>query len=117
MFMKVDKSIRPDQIFWWTLQETKEEIVGALIEIYVSLLDMNDWMLANATPLFANVWKEKPGNYKHGNLVYEFGQLLERILRKNIYILLDQNRVILDRCYGFVHGKSSLTILMAFLTK
>eukprot|EP00061_Rhincodon_typus_P003482 g20198.t1 len=67
-YMKMDKSPGPDQIHPRTLQETREEIVGALADILASSLAigevLEDWRVANFVPLFKKGCNEKLGNYR-----------------------------------------------------
>eukprot|EP00061_Rhincodon_typus_P005914 g26002.t1 len=54
--IKVDKSPGPDRVYSRFLRETREEIAGALVDIFTSSLTTDevpeDWRLANVVPLF-----------------------------------------------------------------
>eukprot|EP00061_Rhincodon_typus_P018153 g47207.t1 len=66
--IKVDKSPGPDQINPRTMQEAREEIVGALADIFALSLATaeipEDWRVVNVVPLFKKGCKENPGNYR-----------------------------------------------------
>eukprot|EP00061_Rhincodon_typus_P005511 g25104.t1 len=65
--IKVDKSPGPDGIYPRLLHEAKEEIAGALADIFTSCLNTDevpeDWRLANVVPLFRKGSRDNPGNY------------------------------------------------------
>ena len=68
-------------------------------------------------PLFKKGCKEKPGNYRLGNLISVVGKLLERILRDKIYRHLGRQGLIRSSQHGFVHGRSCLTNFLDSLMK
>lgn len=71
--MKVEKSLGIDQLYLRTLWEARKEILGALAEIYASLLAIDgvpgDWMAANFVPLFRKGFKKRPGGYGSISLI------------------------------------------------
>ena len=66
--IQVDKTPGPDAIYPRILREAREEIAGALREIFVSSLATGevaeDWRIANVVPLFKKGSKSNPGNYR-----------------------------------------------------
>jgi len=114
--IKVDKSLGPDGIYPRILREAKEEIAGALTEIFVSSLASGevpeDWRIANVVPLFKKGRKDNPGNYRPVSLTSVVGKLLEKIVRDRIYSHLEINGHISERQHGFMKGRSCLNNLI-----
>eukprot|EP00061_Rhincodon_typus_P013763 g40342.t1 len=73
----VDKFPGLDGIYPRLLREAREEIAGALADIFISSLTTGkvpeDWRLASVVPLFEEGSRDNPGNYKLGSV---FGPLL-----------------------------------------
>eukprot|EP00061_Rhincodon_typus_P000977 g13342.t1 len=65
--IKVDKSPGPDGIYPRFLREAREEIAGALADIFTSSLTTGEVpecrRLANVVPLFKEGSRDNPGNY------------------------------------------------------
>ncbi|PLS49478.1 hypothetical protein CYV29_15670, partial [Carnobacterium maltaromaticum] len=116
--IKVDKSPGPDGIYPRLLREAREEIAGALTDIFAASLNTGevpeDWRIANVVPLFKKGSRDNPGNYRPVSLTSVVGKLLEKILRDRIYSHLEENGLISDRQHGFVQGRSCLTNLIEF---
>eukprot|EP00061_Rhincodon_typus_P006394 g26992.t1 len=66
--IKVDKSLRPAGIYPRLLREARQEIAGGLTKIFVSSLTtgevLEDWRVANVVPLFKQINRDNPGNYR-----------------------------------------------------
>eukprot|EP00061_Rhincodon_typus_P013906 g40573.t1 len=64
--IKVDKSSGPNDICPRLLKEAREEIAGALTNIFVSSLSTGevpeDWQVANVVLLFKKGNRDNPGN-------------------------------------------------------
>eukprot|EP00061_Rhincodon_typus_P000631 g12266.t1 len=62
--IKVDQSPGPDGIYPRLLREVREEIAGALTEIFAASLRMGEvpeeWRIANVVPLFKKGSKDNP---------------------------------------------------------
>eukprot|EP00061_Rhincodon_typus_P009918 g33776.t1 len=100
------------------LGEAREEIAGALREIFVSSLDTGegrkDWRIANVVPMFKKVGRDNPANYRPVSLLSVVGKLLEKILRDRIYSHMEISGHISEKQHGFVKGRSCLTNLVEF---
>lgn len=107
--MKVDKSPDPDQVYPKALQKAREEIVEVLTEMYELPFDTvevpKDWRVANVLPQFKEGCKVKPGNYKAVSLTSVVEKLMEYILRNQIYMHLEGQRLIWDGQHSFVYGR------------
>eukprot|EP00061_Rhincodon_typus_P003667 g20667.t1 len=116
--IKVDKSPGPDGMYPRLLREAREEIVGALTDIFTSPLTTGevpeDWRLANVVPLFKKGNRDNPGNYRPVSLTSVVGKLLEKILRHRKYAYFLENGLVSEMQHGFVRGKSCLTNLIKF---
>eukprot|EP00061_Rhincodon_typus_P003200 g19519.t1 len=114
--IKIGKSPGPDGTYPRLLREVREEIAGALADMFISSLTTDevpeDWRLANVVPLFKKRCRDNPGNYRPVSLMSVVGKLLEKILRDKTYAHLEENGLVNDRQHGFVQGRSCLTNLI-----
>ena len=74
-----------------------------------------DWKEAIVTLLFKKGSKAKPENYRPVSLTSILGKMLESIIKDQISIHLDQNKLIKSSQHGFTKGKSCLTNLLEFM--
>eukprot|EP00061_Rhincodon_typus_P013885 g40535.t1 len=67
-YIKVDKFPGPDGIYPKLLWEAREELAGALTDIFASSLASDevpeDWRISNVVPLFKKGNRDNLGNYK-----------------------------------------------------
>jgi len=116
--LKVDKSPGPDELCPRLLWEAREEIAGALTQIFNSILASGevpeDWKTADVVPLFKKDNRDKPGNYRPVSLMSVVEKLLEKILKERIYLLSKRQCLIRDSQHGFVIGRSCLTNMTDF---
>eukprot|EP00061_Rhincodon_typus_P004261 g22149.t1 len=116
--IKIDKSPGLDGIYPRFLREAREDIAGAIADIFTSSLTTGDvpedWRLANVVPLFKKGCRDNPGNYRPVNLTSVVGKLLGKILRDMIYGHLEKNGLVSDRQHGFVQGRLCLTNQIEF---
>lgn len=100
------------------MREAREEITGALIKIFGSLLATDKVLvnckIANTVPLFQMRNKGNLQSYRSVRLASVLRKLLMRILSDRIYSLLEENGLTRGHQYGFVSGKSCLTNLIEF---
>ena len=114
----VDKSPGPDGMHPRVLKEMAEVIVDALVVIFQTALDsgkvLEDWKMANVTPLFKKGARQKAGNYRPVSLTSVVGKMLESVIKEEITRHLEGNGLIEQTQHGFIKGKSCLTNLLEF---
>jgi len=73
-----------------------------------------DWIKADATPVFQKSKKEDAGNYTPVSLTSILGKMMEQLILEIIIKQVEEKKVIRSSQHGFTKGKSCLTNLMAF---
>ena len=75
------------------LKEIAEEIVEALVVIFQESLEagrvLEDWKVANVTPLFKRGGRQQTGNYRPVSLTSVIGKILESIIKDEIVEYLE----------------------------
>ncbi|CAM5076620.1 unnamed protein product [Eretmochelys imbricata] len=75
---------------------------------------LNDWRIANVTPIFKKVSRGDPSNYRPVNLTSVPGKLVETIVKNNIVRHIDEHNLLGKSQRGFCKGKSRLTNLLEY---
>ena len=114
--LKVDKFPGADELCPRLLWETREDIAGALNQIFNASLATgevaNEWRTVNVVLLLKKDFRDKPGNSRPVSLMSVVGKLLEKLLKESIYLCLTRQDLIRDSQQGFVRGWSCLTKLI-----
>jgi len=69
---------------------------------------------ANVNPVFKEVRKKDPGNYRLVSLTSILGKMMEQLILEVIIKQVEEKKVIRSSQHGFTKGKSCLTNLIAF---
>ena len=75
---------------------------------------LEDWRLANVTPINKKGCREDPGNYRPVSLTWVLGKIMEQIVLREITRHVQDNRGIRPSQHGFMKGRSCLTNLISF---
>ena len=110
------KACGPDQICPRLLREGAEIIASPLAQLFnKSLSDgllPQDWVSANITPVFKKVDKQQASNYRPISLTCILCKVLEKIIHRQLYALLESNHVLFDSQYGFRIKRSTTALLV-----
>lgn len=74
-----------------------------------------DWKDGNVVPISKGGNKSDPGNYRPVSLTSLVGKVFERLLKSEIQVHLEGQKVLNDTQHGFRNGKSCLTNLLSFM--
>ncbi len=78
---------------------------------------LNQWKVANVTPILKKGDKSATSNYRPISLTSVVGKMLESIIARGIWGHLKKHNLIHDSQHGFMKGKSCLTNLLSFYTR
>ena len=113
------KSPGPDGLHPRVLFETKEAIAKPLSIIYQHSLAQGElpsiWKVANITAIHKKGDKRIAGNYRPVSLTSIPCKIMEKIIRKKIMDHLITNRILSNKQYGFITGRSTLIQLLKVL--
>ncbi|TRZ10138.1 hypothetical protein HGM15179_016971 [Zosterops borbonicus] len=116
--LDVHKSMGPDGIHPRMMKELTNELAKPLSIIYnQSCLTgevLDDWKLANVTPIHKKGGKEDPSNYRPVSLTSVPCKVMEQFILSVITQHLQDGLGIKPRQHGFRRGRSSLTNLVSF---
>ena len=103
--LPVNKAGGPDDITPRLLKESAKEIAPVLASIFQQSLDegtlLNDWLVANITPLFKKGNKSVPGNYRPVSLTSISCKLLEHVIHSHISRHLEYYNILTPKQHGF----------------
>ena len=109
----------PDGIHSRVVVETHEQLVRPLTIIFNKSLSEgvvpDSWKEAEVVPIFKKGKRDDPGNYRPVSLTSVCGNIMEKMVRKEIVDHLERNEVISDVQHGFVQGKSCQTQLLTVI--
>ncbi|RMC13388.1 hypothetical protein DUI87_10923 [Hirundo rustica rustica] len=112
------KSMGPDGIHPRVMRELADEVAKPLSIIYhQSWLTgevLDDWKLANVTPIHKKGAKEDPGNYRPVSLTSVPGKIMEQFILSAITQNLQDGQGIRPSQHGFRRGRSCLTNMITF---
>jgi len=101
------------------LRRTAKAIADPLTKIFQESLNSGqipmDWKNANVTPIHKKGSKKNVANYRPISLTSQVCRIFERIIKEEITMYLDTNKLITESQHGFVTGKSCLTNLLMYL--
>ena len=75
---------------------------------------LEDWRVANITPLFKKGSREELGNYRRVSLTSVVGKVLEILIRDRMRNHLNKYKLIKGSQHGFTKGSSCLTNILEF---
>ena len=119
--VKIDKSQGPDDVHPRILRELGDEISEALAEIYNTSLTQgrlpNIWGKKQVTAIFKKGSRKEACNYRPISLTSISCKILESIIRERIMNQLKTNRLLSDRQYGFIGGRSTVLQMLKVLDR
>jgi len=118
--LKINKSPGPDELHPRVLYESRE-IICPLCLIYNKSLSLgllpSEWKSAEVTAIYKKGSKCDRGNYRSVNLTSVCCRILEQLIRDRMMEYLLGNRLISDKRYGFISGRSTSLQLLHMLDK
>ena len=118
---KLDESKSPgdDNMHPYFLKETAWEISRPLQLLFNQSTSLgklpDDWKTARVTAIYKKGNRHVPSNYRPISLTSVICKTLENILRTKLMTFLIGNKLISDKQYGFLPGKSCALQLLNFL--
>ena len=118
--LNVNKSQGPDGLHPRILREASEQIAAPLAAIYTASINSgtipDDWKLANVTAIYKNKGKKNvAGNYRPVSLTSIACKLLESIVREQIMEFLKKGKLLSNKQFGFLGGRSTTLQLLKVL--
>ena len=74
----------------------------------------DDWREANITVIHKKGSRADPGNYRGVSLTSVVGKLLERLVKNQMDVFIENNELMRDSQHGFRRGRSTQTNLIEF---
>ena len=113
------KSAGPDNIFSRVLIECKNSISSYLSNLYNKSLQAqmvpDDWKYTIITPVYKKGDKNTASNYRPVSLSCICCKLLESLIKDELIIHFDRNKLLDYRQYGFTRGKSTTIQLLKLM--
>ena len=118
--LNVNKSPGPNGLHPRILREASEQIAAPLAAIYTASINSgtipDDWKLANVTAIYKNKGKKNvAGNYRPVSLTSIACKLLESIVREQIMDFLKKCKLLSNKQFGFLGGRSTTLQLLKVL--
>ena len=108
--LKVNKAAGPDGIHPRTLHETRFQIVKPLRYLFTKSFEQGtiprDWKDAVVVPIYKNGRKDVSQNYRPVSLTCIVSKMMERLIRDSVLDYLMLHRLLSERQYGFIPGRS-----------
>ena len=112
------KAMGPDEVSPWVLKECAEELCLPIFMIFTSSLEQGKlpdiWKSANITPIFKKGNKSNPLNYRPVSLTSVICKMLERIIREEWVDMLEQQKILTGKQFGFRQGRSCVSNLLCY---
>ena len=109
----------PDGIPARVLKELKNEIVTPLTILFQTSIANaqipDEWRDAEVTPIYKKGKKSVPGNYRPVSLTSIVGKMLERIVKEQLTLFVECNKLLSNAQHGFRPGRSPQTNLIEYL--
>ena len=117
--LKTDKSPGPDELHPRILKEIADVLSPYLTKIYKISLETcklpDDWKKAQITPIYKKGDRKLPGNYRPVSLTCIACKIFESLIRNKIMEHIETNKILSERQYGFVNGRSAVLQMMTVL--
>ena len=117
MLLNVHKACGPDQICPCLLKEGAEQLSPSLVKIFNKSLDEGvlplDWVSANITPVYKKGDKHLAVNYRPISLTCILSKVLEKLVHRKLYDLLESHNVLSDVQFGFRSKQSTVSLLLS----
>ena len=117
--LNVNKSCGPDEIYPRMLLELADIIAGPVAFLLNMILASGtmpkDWKLAFVTPIYKKGSKHVAENYRPISLTSVLCKIMESLIREHVLKHLLKNRLLSNKQYGFINGRSTTTQLLYYL--
>ena len=114
--LNVNKSPGPDQIHPRIVKELADVLAHPLYLIFRSSLKNGkvplDWKTANITAIFKKGDKQLAENYRPVSLTSIVCKILESIIRNDMIAYLKENKILSNKQFGFLSGRSTTLQLL-----
>ena len=115
----MNKSCGPDEIYPRMLRELADIIAGPFAFLLNMILDSGtmpkDWKLAFVTPIYKKESKNVAENYRPISLTSDLCKIMESFIREHVLKHLLKNRLLSNKQYGVINGRSTTTQLLYYL--
>ena len=112
------KAKGPDKVSPWVLKECAEELSLPIFMIFTNSLEQGKlpdiWKSANITPIFKKGNKNNPLNYRPVSLTSVICKLLEKLIREEWVDMLEKQKMLTGKQFGFREGRSCVSNLLCF---
>ena len=112
------KAKGPDEVSPWVLKECAEELSLPIFMIFTNSLEQGKlpdiWKSANITPIFKKGNKNNPLNYRPVSLTSVICKLLEKLIREEWVDMLEKQKMLTGKQFGFREGRSCVSNLLCF---
>ena len=119
--LKIDKSPGPDTLHPRILYEVRDEIAYPLSIIFNESLQKSklpeEWKTADVIALHKKGSKIEMGNYRPVSLTSVPCKIMESLIRDHIMSYLLKNKLLSNKQYGFVRGRSTMLKILHMLDK
>ena len=117
--IKPNKAPGPDDILPRILKETAELLCHPLYLLFTNSIRSGEvpieWKTASICPIYKKGQKKSATNYRPVSLTCIISKLLESIIREHIMNYMSTNKLISEKQYGFMHGRSTISQLLRIL--
>ena len=115
----MNKSCGPDEIYPGMLRELADIIAGPFAFLLNMILDSGtmpkDWKLAFVTPIYKKGSKNVAENYRPISLTLDLCKIMDSFIREHVLKHLLKNRLLSNKQYGVINGRSTTTQLLYYL--
>lgn len=113
--LDINKSYGPDRVPPVVLQKLADVLTTPLTIIFQNSLEQGkvplDWKRANISALFKKGKRNQPDNYRPVSLTSIPCKVMESVIRDHLLEHLEMNKVISNKQFGFVKGRSTTSQL------
>ena len=114
-----NKSCGPDQLHPRLLIELSDHIAAPVTRLFNSTLKTGvlpvDWKRAFITPIYKKGSRHLPENYRPISLTAILCKSMERFVRDQVVTHLLEEKLLSNKQYGFIAGRSTITQLLLYL--
>ena len=116
--LKEDKTPGPDNLYPKFLKEIRHQIGPFLTQLYKDSIETGvvprDWRDAIVVPLFKKGNRGMVNNYRPVSMTCIICKILEKIIKEEMLVFLNEHHIIKNSQHGFREGRSSLSNLLDF---
>ena len=117
--LNINKSSGPDKINSRILIELAEYIAGPIAFLFNMTMNHGvlprDWKRAFVTPIYKKGSRSHAENYRPISLTCILGKIMEKFVREKVMTHLLENKLLTNKQYGFISGRSTTIQLLNYL--